>query len=352
VLKHATNLIHKRCTQANMNIIIIGNGFDLAHNLKTSYGDFINYLFLQSEKNNKKNKELFTIVKNSITTENYLFKINNKDYNISLKNLFFGKLLKEYSEKKWSDIESLYFEELKKTENIYELNKEFDIIKNKLSEYLSTIETNTIITSFNNFFNKLKESKSLFLNFNYTDNFEKNYFEKNIKPYKNQKLINIHGELFSNENPIIFGYSATENEKAELLQKNINDYLINIKSYSYKRKPIENEISSSLNISSGEQLNVFILGHSCSISDGNILNEIFSNEKNTSINIVYYDNFENYREQLININRIIGSNVNYNKINNYESSMKFLNINSTKNENDDFNNKTLNLDLKDRQIIF
>ena len=28
-----------------MNILIIGNGFDLAHGLKTSYRDFLNYCY-------------------------------------------------------------------------------------------------------------------------------------------------------------------------------------------------------------------------------------------------------------------------------------------------------------------
>lgn len=335
-----------------MNIIIIGNGFDLAHNLKTSYGQFINYLIDQSEKNCKHNEELFTIVRGSPPIIKNNFKLADKNYRISLKSLFFGKLLEEFSEKKWSDIECLYFQELKTTTNVYQLNKEFEIIKNKLAEYLSILETNTIIDGFNSFFNKMKDSKSLFLNFNYTDNFEKNYFNRILQSTENQKLINIHGELFNNENPIVFGYSASENEKQDLLKKNINEYLINIKSFNYKRKPIEKEITSKLLTSQGEQLNVFILGHSCSISDGNILNEIFSNKNMTSINIMYYEKFENYKEQLININRVVGSNENYNKIVDFESSLKFLDSNSTKQDNIDFKNNLLSLDLKTKQTFF
>lgn len=36
-----------------MNILVIGNGFDLAHNLPTKYGDFLNFIALLGEEHIK-----------------------------------------------------------------------------------------------------------------------------------------------------------------------------------------------------------------------------------------------------------------------------------------------------------
>ncbi len=108
-------------------LIIIGNGFDLAHGLKTSYKDFILDLLsaeVSKPKGSKINKDEDLAAINNI----YSYNINPvtfntfKEYNkyidkcgmIALYNPFFEKTL-EYCEKNnWVDIEKLYYRELQK----------------------------------------------------------------------------------------------------------------------------------------------------------------------------------------------------------------------------------------------
>ncbi|MCL2062765.1 MAG: bacteriophage abortive infection AbiH family protein [Candidatus Cloacimonetes bacterium] len=44
-------------------IILIGNGFDFAHGLKTSYNDFIDYFWDKMRKKLKKKKDINIIMK-------------------------------------------------------------------------------------------------------------------------------------------------------------------------------------------------------------------------------------------------------------------------------------------------
>ena len=69
---------------------------------------------------------------------------------------------------------------------------------------------------------------TLILNFNYTKTAEKLYIKNG-----NDKIINIHGELNNENNPIIFGYGDElddDYERIERLQN--NDFLENIKYYT------------------------------------------------------------------------------------------------------------------------
>jgi len=149
-------------------IILIGNGFDLAHGLKTSYSNFIeDFWGKEIEKSydmgNLKSyvtfdgkayyifQDEFVVVKledfidandkNSID----IFKKNIQQY----KNKFLRIIESELYEKKWCDIEFLYYKELirclnlKKNErddySIKQLNEEFEAIRKEFEEYLKTI---------------------------------------------------------------------------------------------------------------------------------------------------------------------------------------------------------------------
>ena len=162
-------------------LIIIGNGFDLAHGLKTSYMDFINWYWEQrltamltedspiSEDclcrlEIKKTKEcsswfnffLSSSLRDVMTKEwKYppleiisAFKENTDDFAVTCSQ-FFGTILQSIESKGWVDIENDYYQLLKSTTensdcgyNVKELNKQLAFIQNKLIEYLRTIGTN------------------------------------------------------------------------------------------------------------------------------------------------------------------------------------------------------------------
>lgn len=160
-------------------LVIIGNGFDIAHGLKTSYMDFINWYWEQRvdgfmgniskisedclcKLSIKENPNLSCW--NVFSFDNSYFKdiygkrkcsggeviqeIKNHpeifDFECSP---FFGTLLQSIETKGWVDIENDYYQLLKKhIENaqcdytINELNSQLFFLQSKLIEYLGTIE--------------------------------------------------------------------------------------------------------------------------------------------------------------------------------------------------------------------
>ena len=147
-------------------IIIIGNGFDLAHGLKTSYKDFIDWywekkiLDLRNEKWDILDDGLtnFKLLQrnswtcfyddvwgNNIISKDRLFEyINNKpDFFEVRYQSFFNQINKEYEKKGWVDIENEYYKLLISSDNPEKLNNELDIVKEKLIEYLKGIQNGT-----------------------------------------------------------------------------------------------------------------------------------------------------------------------------------------------------------------
>ncbi|WAC03042.1 AbiH family protein [Lacinutrix neustonica] len=141
-------------------IILIGNGFDLAHGMKTSYRHFIDSYWEKCIKEvlelaintEYENEEI--IVKQrgygQITATNYKdFSETLKRQNIKLifKNKFFQIITDNSSIHNWVDIENEYYTLLKNSRkagsySVTQLNSDFNNVKNKLVEYLKEIETN------------------------------------------------------------------------------------------------------------------------------------------------------------------------------------------------------------------
>ncbi|WP_461629886.1 AbiH family protein [Labilibaculum euxinus] len=272
------------------NIVIIGNGFDLAHGLKTKYSDFIHDMITNPQKYN------FDRISD----------INNKILEVLL----------NCQKDLWSDIECIYFDILtnlhnssymRKTYNIasdytnvVELNQDFNEIKKWLCQYLKEEEAKFIFTeNYDLFFDNLNKKDSVILNFNYT---------KTVREYiKNRNLdidlIHIHGELSNSKNPIIFGFAAGNDESKELLNKNDNNYVRNIKKFNYLYTNNEEKLKAHLEES--QEFNVYVLGHSCGISDKLILSQVFNSKGIYKIYPFYFKDIDGYFETMVNIDRII-----------------------------------------------
>lgn len=161
-------------------LVLIGNGFDMAHGLKTSYMDFINWYWEQ--RLNALLTELRSISKdclccleivnkNNLSWSSFLqysscrdsltrnwkyppseiisfFKENTGDFSVR-SSIFFETILQSIKTKGWVDIENDYYQLLKKcTEDAYcgysikELNEQLTFLREKLIEYLCTVRTN------------------------------------------------------------------------------------------------------------------------------------------------------------------------------------------------------------------
>lgn len=334
-------------------ILLIGNGFDLAHGLKTSYSDFIDnfwdrqknkviasyekqdaeYAFkfkddvIRLHSNNFKNKSLlrtqegynwfacFTSLKKDSDFDAPSYSGENR---ILVKNSFLETISKKKSIQNWVDVEVEYYIKLneclqdKTGEGIKQLNDEFSKIKAALEKYLETQTEITVTKSpkieqkIHNFIPgdptdrkhaRYNPEDFLYLNFNYTGT---------EKLYANpaDKVIHIHGELNNPKNPIIFGYGDEIDEKYKLIeQENDNRYLENIKSIKYSET---GNYRKMLDFIGSDAYEVFVMGHSCGMSDRTLLHTLFEHDNCLSIKVFYNkreDGTDNHSDVVMNISR-------------------------------------------------
>lgn len=354
-------------------LVIIGNGFDMAHGLKTSYMDFINWYwdqrvdaFVGNTTNIAEDILCKLIINESrrmscwnvFSFQNSYFRnvqgnrtctgyevfqeIKNHSKTFSVECCpFFESIMQSIDTKGWVDIENAYYQFLKESATgvdsncvVSELNKQLAFLQKKLIEYLQTIETNVFRNDLQGAmkdrlnpddfstegkskaldniginiadlatirrnprkFNKLFPERTMLLSFNYTATAEKYKEDNTIYNY-------IHGRLDHPEN-IIFGY-GDELDKGyqEILDKNDNELLRNVKSVKYLETRHYHDLLEFL-ISAPFQ--VLIMGHSCGNSDRTLLNTVFEHENCISIKPYYHrwqDGTDNYLELVQNISR-------------------------------------------------
>lgn len=377
-------------------LILIGNGFDLAHGLKTSYKDFIfwyldecfngagiypnghfyeddfvrievtdHYRLIElARKAGDKGISRFLYDNGLLSkylnvgkfikhfsasnggdnplSERYKDVLNLVAHDVIFKSSFFKKLIDTCLECGWVDIEQEYFNALKKFNDkdnshdldyIRTLNKSFELLKIKLEEYL-TIQDNDIDNRQNFQLAKLlgqefdvsdfdpsiaedelrtklgkddsvpNEHNVYVLNFNYTNTFY-NYIKEVKGNYFTRIEINhIHGQLNNSGNPIIFGF-GDEHDKdyAQFEEQGNNDLFEHVKSYHYLKTSNYRNLIRFLN---EDYYQVYVLGHSCGLSDRTMFKEIFDHENCKSVKILHHkrtDCTTDFFDKTINLGR-------------------------------------------------
>lgn len=305
-------------------LYLIGNGFDLAHGLKTSYNDFLLWYLHESvsttNPGNSYDDELISFhrrynnpIQKHISVLKLKAELAELSISINCKHRFFKNLVDNYQRNKWVDIELEYYLALvslyKRMEKadvlrseqidkeLISLNQCFDSIKKKLNEYLKTLiisskqenlQIESILLEGTGAEGK-EQGEKLFVNFNYTKTLEL-YTQKNFPTINN--LINIHGELINPSNPIIFGYGDEMDPHYEKIENlNNNEFLRNIKSFGYFRTDNYQRILRFIEGKYNPFI-VKILGHSCGLSDRILLNTIFEHPNCKAIKIYYYQKSE------------------------------------------------------------
>lgn len=307
-------------------LYLIGNGFDLAHGLKTSYNDFLlwylNSFLKEFWQKDHYEDDLMKIDRMGVgyhfpdrfdTISSVLQFLKERNYKRKAHHDFFEVIITNYRDYRWVDIEYEYYTALVDIYKRFEktglsrdrntdkeldlLNNCFDSVKKKLVEYLQTLKINSKLD------NRQIESillegtgnesqyrgDKLFVNFNYTKTMEL-YTSRNFPT--NDNLINIHGELGDLSNPIIFGYGDEMDPHYEKIENlNNNDFLKNIKSFGYLRTNNYQRVNSFIG-GEGKKFTVKILGHSCGLSDRILLNTIFEHPNCKAIKIYYYQKRE------------------------------------------------------------
>jgi len=357
-------------------LVIIGNGFDLAHGLPTSYKDFIDdywemVCYTKGTKIIKYNDDLVSLncefggsykiveydlidnIKEYVVLKGFINRnttYGHGKFVIEFKNSFF-KIICDNSIENWVDIENEYYQKLKiivklaslsnkekKTQAII-LNKEFEDVKNLLEKYLKEkIEkqydfnlyrdnpiNDILLPELNflfdkkeylkefqyvdqfyvkEFLQKSKENYNLithFLSFNYTKVVEQYFIG-----FAYQKQINyIHGKLNDSINTVNFGFGDEMDDDYKMIENiDDNEYLRNFKSFQYLQNPNYKSLLDF--VESDRKFQVYIMGHSCGLSDRTMLNTIFEHPNCISIKVFYHqreDGTDNYTEVIQNISR-------------------------------------------------
>jgi hypothetical protein len=335
-------------------LIIIGNGFDLAHGLETKYNDFMLW-YLKKCYGNAYEKgdyedDLLTI-KKVIPRHAWFTKINSTSdlinhlyttvgfnplihndanyrlnelqevsnpFNTTFKSDFLRLLLSKCNFSTWVEVENEYYEELKrilyaskdpyrKPQKLNDLNNSFAFIIKQLEEYLKTIPQSSLHPGFGDIFESpiykteilktkweddILPNKNLILNFNYTSTVEQ-YFRENrsMLPIKRIEVNYIHGKLKDKKNPIIFGFGdELDPDYTKMELEKVHGYFDYIKSFGYFKTSNYHNLIRFLD---AEEYQVFILGHSCGLSDRTMLNMIFEHDNCKSIRIFYYVDVNN-----------------------------------------------------------
>ncbi|NDV43115.1 AbiH family protein [Flagellimonas sediminis] len=335
-------------------IVIVGNGLDLAMGLKTSYSDFLlDYLISIIEKTQYERGYKDTLLSVGNTSQTYgkdfkLCKTIQEFIDLTKENghwqvKYLGILLNiidNLSIENWVDIESLYFDTmLPMIDNVKKgrlnrrdyaqirmLNDSFRELTINLDKYIHKIVgtqiNNITLNQFYGFLEKCVEKqldkriclnhkvdfgrlkspeKVLFLNFNYTNSINKILNFSRLNP--EYSMINIHGQAGNPTNPIIFGYGDDTHPRYVDLEQERSDVPLEfIKSFYYNRTTDYHKMLGFMESGSYE---VYIVGHSCGLSDRTLLKSIFEHEDCISIKIFHKGN----KDRNINLNEHIRKNM-------------------------------------------
>nr|WP_067061367.1 AbiH family protein [Mucilaginibacter sp. L294] len=344
-------------------LILVGNGFDLAHGLKTDYNSFIVWYltkcFTEASEKGSYEDELIKVSKllhrwdlglpdfNSINDYINYFYSNNfdmlqsemikvKSYNQRFQNPFQFKinsrlmstLLKKCSVQNWVDIENEFYELLKKCNgltgiNLSELN-ELNISLRKIIEqlelYLNSLPKPNLSAGYSKILKSYIEIEEIFdakskfidtpkstliLNFNYTSTIEQ-YLKQLTTlpaPLKNTTVNYIHGQIEDVENPLIFGFGdELDDDYKKMELSKTNEFFTFIKSFWYFKTSNYHDL---IRFIESDEYQIFTLGHSCGLSDRTLLSMIFEHTNCKAIKIYYHGDKEknDYRRLTQEISR-------------------------------------------------
>lgn len=154
-------------------IILIGNGFDKAHNLPTRYDEFIHWYWMEWGKRLRASPESVEVdrlcsfrlcnihddwshaLPNHRQTATLVspcdgYKIveivrkNRELCDFSFRSPFFQRICDKVENKKWVDIEDVFYSFLKSSNNPKNINDDLEFLKGKLIEYLQSLQETDI----------------------------------------------------------------------------------------------------------------------------------------------------------------------------------------------------------------
>lgn len=315
-----------------MHILILGNGFDIAHDLPTKYSDFLNYCrkeekckdfcfnniwikhFLNKTLPNENwidfEEEIFNVISKLNTLpyfapnmwrveyEDIVFWMSKSCYNFNLDTCkkFFRK------PEGFSTADCYYVPVKKFIPFLY--NQLQDFIK-EFEKYLNeqVLQNAKCATKYNL---RISNQCVSLLNFNYTNTCEQLYkinFTHNDSGIKT-KAVYIHGKINCKDKcNLVLGTHSFDNTQ---ISTKFNAFKKHNQRHKYNTIESYQDLLNELKYPKKIYTTVFhVVGHSLDRTDHNILKHIFLAREKSIINIYYHD--EESQEKLINnITKIIG----------------------------------------------
>lgn len=353
-------------------VVVIGNGFDLAHGMPTRYVDFLKWYFVNAIKESRVsgyyNSELIYVeyfnhgleygderfiesintISDIFSNERIISEFNPTNlrngrtlFKINYKSDLLRSVIKKLkSFQGWVDIEKEYYVQLQNSINnpkqVGLLNSAIQYITNSLCDYITKVQSDFSEASWPQIPESYREAiknllllplsdipphhreeyiETIYVNFNYTNTLD-NYLK--IESYNpNIRAINIHGQ--ASEKNIIFGFGDALGEQKRIFKESENDLIFkNIKQLEY---PTRNEYEKLKNIIEAKPYDLFIFGHSCGLSDAHLISDLIEHPNCKKIKLGHY-NEEDFRSRVINIYRILRDNSNIGKITSYEKKLE------------------------------
>jgi len=294
-------------------LYIIGNGFDLHHNIQSKYSDFKEYI----QHNNKAlfdlTEEYFQIEDNWSDFESALATIDTEDIDELVNNA--SSFLASYTDDDWSDASHHDYQ--------YEIGKVFQPLSSLSEKYFKEWLLQIYIPNRKETHNQsLKLTKNAtFLNFNYTNTLQKIY------KIKKSKILHIHGSL-KKSSDIIIGHGRKPTNKkyvdrlydpTEMDVRVVDGDNLIEEYFQTTFKPTKKIIKENKNFFSKLKKidKIYVLGHSLSEIDFKyfqvIVKQIYKKDVCWIVSYYTLKDKENYKQQFKEL-KINSKNIQYTKL--------------------------------------
>lgn len=328
-----------------MNILLIGNGFDLAHGLPTKYTDFLEYIKVlkgvrkredfkyYTAVNAEETGELQILIKDNFWLDYFLecpiyqkenwidfeseisriirsidLDMNGVDFDGQIRELtnkylcdyYLHRRMKKNEFGEWPGICKVTFKELRDV-LLRDLNRLIRVLEIYLYNLVESIPCNGILPDIQDVcFDKV-------LSFNYTDTYQRKYDKRGKAEYDF-----IHGKIDAAHSVVTNNMVLGIDEYLSEERKNKDVEFIAFKKYyqriyketgcSYKNW-IE-EIKTDISIYNTKQHNLYIFGHSLDVTDKDVLSDLIL--CNNIYTTIFYYNKDDFGAKIANLVKVIG----------------------------------------------
>lgn len=274
-------------------LYILGNGFDLNHNLPTTYQSFHKYLKEHFSDLESKFDEYFQFK----TDDDYLWMNFEEDLGtFDWRGFYedFNNLEPLADDFRPSFVFSLEDELNDQSEHLY------NDIRKTFQDWLETIDISTTIAKF-----KFSQN-SKFLSFNYT------LLLENVYNIEINRILHIHGDIEHEPEELVLGHKSRLEEVPEFDENSESNRTMFSDSESasktpfyFFQKPVGDLIKSNLNFfkSLTTVKAIYVLGHSLNEIDMPYFKQILTHTKNANWNVSYHKASEKQKhfDNLVNL---------------------------------------------------